>query len=395
MEKVLDGIRILDLSYFIAGPFCTMLLASMGAEVIRIEPPGGSLDRDIGPYSPSGEGMYPWHYCCNKKGITLNTREEKGKEILRELIGKSDIVVESYLPKAKKAIGLEFSKLQEIHRGIILVSFSGYGQTGPYSSRGGFDAIAQGMSGMMSITGFPGSVPLKAGSAVIDYGTALYGALGALLALHYREKTGLGQAVDVCLLDTAVSFMETVFAEYAFLNSKRSQIGNRRPYTAPTDMFQARDGYVNISISTDTIWKRFTQLIGKPELADDPEFKSNRHRFQNHEALNSIAAQWISDKTVKEVVEKLNEIGVPAGPVYGISEVFDDAQIKARRMIEYLEYPGEGKIPIPGIAIKLSETPGTLDKRGPKVGEHNHEVYGAVLNYGDEKIYELKEAKII
>jgi CoA:oxalate CoA-transferase len=395
MKKVLDGVRILDLSYFIAGPYCAMLLASMGAEVIRIEPPGGSIDRDIGPYSLSGKGMYPWHYSCNKKGITLNTRKEKGKEILKDLIKNSDIMVQSYLPKAKKAIGLEYSKLEKINKGFILVSFSGYGQNGPYSSRGGFDAIAQGMSGMMSITGAPDSIPLKSGSAVIDYGTSLYGVIGALLALRYREKTGLGQEVDVCLLDTAVSFMETVFAEYAVLDSERSQMGNRRPYTAPTDMFKAKDGYVNISISTDTIWKRFAEVIGRSELVENPEFKSNRIRYMNHDALADIAQKWISERNVSEVIEKLNDVGVPAGPVYRIPEVLDDPQIKARKMIEYLDYPGEGEIPIPGIAIKLSKTPAAIDRRAPEVGEHNYDVYGSILKYKDEEISDFIKAGII
>jgi crotonobetainyl-CoA:carnitine CoA-transferase CaiB-like acyl-CoA transferase len=395
MEKPLDGIRVLDLSHFIAGPYCAMLMASMGAEVIRIEPPGGSIDRDIGPYSPSGKGMYPWHYSCNKKGITLNTREPAGREILKDLIKTSDIMVQSYLPKAKKSIGLEYSKLKEINKGFILVSFSGYGQNGPYASRGGFDAIAQGLSGMMSITGLPDSIPLKSGAPVIDYGTSLYGVIGALLALRYREKTGIGQEVDVCLLDTAVSFMETVFAEHEILDVERSKIGNRRPYTAPTDMFKAKDGYVNISVSTDTIWKRFAKLIGKSELIDNSKYKSNKTRCENHAALTKMAENWISKKNVSEVIEALNAVGVPAGPVYGIPEVLADPQIKARKMIEYLDYPGDGEIPIPGIAIKLLKTPGKIDRRAPEVGEHNHDVYGSILKYKDEKISELIETGII
>jgi CoA:oxalate CoA-transferase len=230
---------------------------------------------------------------------------------------------------------------------------------------------------------------------VIDYGTSLYGVIGALLALRCREKTGLGQEVDVCLLDTAVSFMETVFAEYAVLDSERSQIGNRRPYTAPTDMFKAKDGYVNISVSTDTIWKRFAELIGKSELIDNPEFKSNKIRYKNHEALADMAQKWISQKNVSEVIEVLNAVGVPAGPVYRISEVFDDPQIKARKIIEYLDYPGEGEIPVPGIAIKLSKTPVTIDRRAPEVGEHNYDVYGAILKYTDEEISELIKAGVV
>lgn len=395
MDRVLDGIRVLDFSHFIAGPYCAMLLAAMGAEVIRVEPPQGSLDRDIGPYAPNGQGMYPWHYCCNKKGITLDTRSEKGKAVLKELLAISDVVIEAFMPRVKQKIGLDYDSLRAINPGLVLVSVSGFGQTGPYADRGCFDAIAQGMAGLMAVTGSPEGPPLKAGSAIIDYGTGLYGALGAMLALFQRQKTGQGQAVDVSLLDTAVSFNETAFAEFAVLGKERKAIGNRRPYTAPTDMYGARDGYVNISVSTDRFWQKLCEVIGEEKYAKDSRYNSNRVRYKNQEFLNALTRKWVADRTVAEVVETLTAAGVPVGPVYSIPQVMQDEHIRSREMIVELEYPDVGKVPLPGLAVKLSQTPGAMDQRGPEVGEHNQQVYGELLGYGSEQLAELKEAGVI
>ncbi|MEW5912490.1 MAG: CoA transferase [Thermodesulfobacteriota bacterium] len=395
MEKALDGIRVLDFSHFIAGPFCGMLLGAMGAEVIRIEPPQGSLDREIGPFAPDGRAMYPWHYCCNKKGITLDTRSEKGRQIIRELLAKSDVVIEAFMPPVKKKLGLDFESLQAIDPGLILVSVSGHGQTGPYANRGSFDAIAQGMAGMMAVTGYPGEPPLKSGAAVIDYGTGLYGALGAMLALFHRQKTGRGQAVDVSLLDTAVSFMETAFAEYTVLGLDRKGMGNRRPYTAPTDMFATKDGYVNISVSTDRFWEKFCELTGNEEYKNDPRYSSNRTRYQHQEFLNGLAREWIATRTVSEVVETFAAAGIPAGPVYSIPQVLQDEHIRQREMIVELDYPQVGKVPLPGLAVKLSRTPGAFDRRSPELGEHTQQVLADVLGYDQAQIDELKKAGVI
>ena len=386
MNGVLQGIRVLDFSNFIAGPYCGMLLAAMGAEVIRVEPPGGGMDRDIGPYAPNGEGMWPWHYCCCKKGITLNLQAEKGRHVLRELLGKTDVVIEAYTPAVKKKLGMDFDSLQAIDRRIILVSISGFGQSGPYANRGGLDTVAQGMSGLMAVTGMPEGPPLRSGSTVVDYGAALYGALGAMFALYHRQRTGTGQAVDVSLLDTAVSFMETVFAEYTLLGLERKPIGNRRPYTAPTDMFKARDGYVYVSVSTDTFWNRFCDLTGWDEYRDDPKFNSNRVRYKSQDLLNDLAAQWIKDRTVDEVVSAMNRAGIPAGPVYSIPQVLKDVHIRGREMLVEMEYPEVGKFIVPGLALKLSESPGGLNKPAPKCGEHTSEIYGRLLGYSRERI---------
>ncbi|MBI2907087.1 MAG: CoA transferase [Chloroflexi bacterium] len=395
MEQALQGIRVLDFSRFLAGPYCGMLLAMMGAEVIRVEVPGGEIDRELGPFAPNGESMYPWISSCQKLGITLNLRSEKGRVVLSELVKKSDILIEAFLPQAKAAMGLDYESLRQVNPGIIMVSVSGFGQNGPYANRGSFDAIAQGMSGMMSITGFPGTKPVKLGTAAVDCGTGVYGALGAMFALYRRQRTGVGQLVDVSLLDTAVSFMETVFAEFQVLGELRPQIGNRRPFTAPTDMYQARDGYVNMSVSTDAFWRRFTKLIGREDLRDDPRFKSNRVRFKNQAFLNALAGEWVAGKTVAETMNELEKAGIPCGPVYSIPEVLADPQVKARQMVVEVDYPGVGRVPVPGVPTKLSETPGRIDRRAPRVGEDNYDVYARLLGYSVEEIDRLKEEGVI
>jgi crotonobetainyl-CoA:carnitine CoA-transferase CaiB-like acyl-CoA transferase len=395
MMRILEGIRVLDFSSLIAGPYCAMLLAAMGAEVIRVEPPGGGLDRDVGPYAPNGEGLYPWHYCCNKKGITLNLQTGRGRLLLRELLAKTDIVVEAFTPSVKKELGMDFDSLQAIDKGIILVSISGYGQYGPYADRRGLDTIAQGMAGLMAITGMPEGPPLRSGAAVVDYGAALNGALGAVLALYQRQKSGRGQAVDVSLLDTAVSFMETVFSEYVMLGVERKPMGNRRPYTAPTDLFRAKDGYVYISVSTNSFWKRMCDVAGWDEYRDDPRFNSNRVRYKSQEFLNHLAATWVKDRTVEEVVTALNRAGIPSGPVYSIPEIIKDKHIRQREMLVELEHPGGGTFLVPGLVPKLSETPGRIDQRAPVCGEHNREVYGDLLGRNSEEIAALAAGGVI
>ncbi len=395
MAKALNGIRVLDFSHFLAGPFCAMLLASMGAEVIRVEPPGGGLDREVGPYAPTGESMIAWHFGCEKKGITLNTQSEKGREILADLVRIGDVVIESFVPQTKKASGLDYESLKAINPRIILTSVSAYGQSGPYSHRGGFDAIAQGMSGMMSISGFPDGLPLKSGSPTVDYGTAIYAALGTVVALFQRQFTGVGQTVDVSLLDTAVSFMETVFAEYNTLGSERRPLGNQRPFTAPSNMVKVKDGYINIGVGTDSIWRRFTRLTGNEQYRDDPRYSSSRVRYKNRDFLSELASKWAADKTGREAIQQLEAAGIPAGYVYSIPEVLADPHIKARNMIVEIEYPGVGKVMIPGIPIKLSETDTGLKNRAPMVGEHNESVYCQLLGYTKEKLAALHQEGVI
>ncbi len=394
---VLEGIRVLDLSRYVAGPYCGALLADMGAEVIKIERPGGGDERMVGPFAPNGEAMsFYMNLSRNKKGITLNLMGEKGREILRELVKRSDVVLENFTPAAAEAMGLDYQSLKELNPGIILVSVSGFGKYGPYSQRTCFDSIAQAMSGAMSYTGFPDGPPMRAAVPYVDFSAATNAALGTMFALFHRQRTGVGQMVDVALLDTAVAFVAGmgVAAEYQVLGQVRGPIGNHSFYNA-TDCFRAKDGWVMVSIIGNSLWRRFLGVIGREELASDPRFKDDMSRYQNRALINPIVSQWMAEKTVDEVIRLLEEARVPCGPVNTIAEVVADPQVKAREMLVDVEYPDVGEVPVGGVVIKLSETPGKIRKRGPRVGENNDEVYRGLLGLSPEELERLKAEGVI
>lgn len=395
MPAVLSGIRVLDLSRFISGPFCAMLLADFGAEVIRVERPGGEDDRFIGPFAPNGQSLGVMVYGRNKKGITLNLRSERGKELFRKLVERADVVVENFTTGYMDSLGLGCRDLQAINPGLVYVGLTGFGQTGPYAKRSAFDQIAQAMSGMMYLTGFPGSAPLKAGISVSDYGAGLYCALGAVLALYHRRTTGAGQAVDVSLLDTAMSFLETVLPEYRVLGVTRPQIGNRRPYSAPTDTFKAKDGWISISISTNALWKRFCKAMAREELIDDPRFTDNEARARNQQYLNAVAAGWVAGKGVDELTATLEAAHIPSGKVYTVTEVMGDPHIQARQMYVDLNHEGVGPVPLPGIAAKLSGSPGEIRTPAPRAGQDNAEIYRGLLGLEEQEIDRLSSEGVI
>ena len=389
MAQPLDGIRVLDLTRFISGPHCCMLLSDMGAEVIRIERPGGEDDRSVGPFAPNGESISVLMYARNRRAVTLNLRHEEGKRLFKQMAKDSDILVENFAPGYMDSLGLGYDDLQAENPGLIYAGISAFGATGPYRDYGAFDAMAQALSGMMSLTGFPGDPPLKSGLPVIDFGTGVYTALGILLALRHRDRTGEGQFVDTSLLDTAMSYLETVPAEYQVLGSERPQIGNRRPFTAPTDSYPARDGYVCIGTATDGAWRKLARLIERSDLADDPRFATNKGRTSNQEQLNQALAEWVSVRTVKGVVDTLREARIPVAPVQTVAEVMNDPQIRAREMIVDVEHPGIGPVPLPGTPIKLSRTPGAIRHHGRRVGQDNEKVYSELLGLGPREVERL------
>jgi len=395
MGGVLEDIRVLDMSRFISGPYCAQLLADMGAEVIRIEKIGGGDDRFLGPFTANNESMGAMIYNRNKKGITLNIRSEQGRELLKSLVKISDVVIENFTAGYLESLGIGYEDLRKINPGIIFASISAYGGYGPYSTKGAFDQIIQGMSGLMYVTGRPGDPPIKAGISLSDYGAALYTALGVVFALRHRDKTGEGQMIDVSLFDTAISFLETIIPEYKVNHHVRPQIGNRRPFSAPTDTYKCKDGYVSISISTEALWKRYTKLIGREDLTNDPRFTGNANRTINQHYLNNLAAAWAADKTVEEALCLLDEVHIPCGTVQTITEVVEDPQVRAREMVVDIDHPGSGSVPLPGIVIKMSKTPGGIETPAPKVGQHNEEIFGRLLGLSMEEISELKEKKVV
>jgi len=397
MDKVLEGIRVLDFGRYVAGAYCGALLADMGAEVIRVERPGGEVDRELGPFAPNGENIvYGMIMHRNKKGITLNTRSEKGREILKELEKRVDIVVENYGVEGKKIMGLDYEPLSGINPGIILVSISGFGSYGPYAKKLCFDAVAQGMSGAMCYTGFPGNPPTRAAAPYVDFSSGIYGALGAMFALYYRKKTGKGQMVDVALFDAAVSFVAGmgVAAEYKLLDYIRPQIGNSSFYNY-NNTYKARDGWLFIYTLGNSIWRRLLKAIDREDLAQDPRFKDDVSRWQNRDILDPIISEWVSQHTVREVLNLLEEARVPCGPVNDISAVVDDPHVRVRKAIEDVDFPGVGSVPLSGVVIKLSQTPGEIEKRAPLIGEHNEEIYGKLLNLSLEELQQLKQESVV
>ena len=395
MKKVLDGIRVLDFSRYKAGPYGAMLLGDMGAEVIRVERPGGEDDRTLGPYTSDGQNLYLLFTCRNKKGITLNLEKERGRELLKELVARSDVVIENFGPAANKKLCLDYESLKQVRSDIIAVAVSAYGQYGPYAYRFGFDALAQAMSGIMWLTGFPGGPPVKAGVNVTDFSAGTYAALGTVMALYNRDRTGKGQLVDISLLDTAVSFLESTIAEYEVLGEIRPQVGNANVFVSPYDAYKAKDGYFYVGVGSSAIWKRFLKVTGGKELANDPRFRTHRDRAENRQFFTDWLSNWAADKTVDEIVNQFSEAGVPCAPVNKIPDVAADSHIRAREMIVEFDHPGIGKVPLIGVPVKLSETPGEIRTPAPAIGEHNEEIYCGLLNRSSEELNQLRQDGVV
>ena len=400
MTKVLDGVRVLDFGRFIAAPYCGMILADMGAEVIRIDRPKGEEDRSVGLKASNGENLSYPSYARNKRGISLNllTRDDNGaREVMKDLVKVSDVFLHNFSPGAVKMFGLGYEDIRAIKPDIVYAGVSCYGSDGPYADRVGFDQIAQFFSGAAAITGFDNNPPTRSALPWVDFSTALCTTIGVLLALRHRDATGEGQAVDCALLQTATSFMAPMIAEAEVLGRERPRIGNRSPYMGPTDLYECKDGYVYISTTMEGMWRRLMKLIGKESLLDDPDCATDLLRFENRDRIDSQVAGWMSEHTVEEVVAAMDENRIPCGIYRSTAEVASDPHVQHRRMLEYidLEYPGLENVPICGIPVRLSQTPGSVDTRAPRIGEHNDHYYREVLGYDDEKLATLTEAGAI
>lgn len=397
MPGPLKGIRVLDLGRFIACPFSGMLLADLGAEVIRVERPGGGQDRFIGFLSPAGYSYGFSNQNRNKLGITLSfERNERGKEILHQLIQKSDVVIQNFSPSAAEAIGITYEKLRAIKEDIIFAHVSAFGATGPYSHRLGFDQIGKAMSGSMATSGFPGNPPTREQPPHVDYLTASLTTVGVLSALLHRQATGEGQMVDTSLFQSAVTLMAPVIGEWEVGQVKRYQIGNRSYWQGPTDLFQAKDGrWVMLSILTDSIWRRFCRYINRDDLADDPRFASDLDRFEHRHILDPVVVEWVAGMTADEVIAAAEEIPIPCGICYEQEEVAADPQVKARQMLTDVAMPDGGTMPVTGPPVRLSATPTSIDRSFPTVGQHNREIYGDLLGFSDDDLSRLEEEGII
>jgi crotonobetainyl-CoA:carnitine CoA-transferase CaiB-like acyl-CoA transferase len=395
--SALAGVRILDLTRFLAGPFCTAILGDLGAEVIKVEKPKGG---DEGRYGyPMADGV-PIAFLAlnrNKKGITLDLGREEGRALLRRLLPHVDVLAENFAGGTLADWGLAPDALVAEHPRLIVASMSGFGQTGPWSPRGSYDIVAQAAGGLMSITGFPDAPPTRGGGSLGDYLQGLFGAIGVLAALNARNRTGRGQAVDVSSQDAVFSILDNWPAIHAATGKLPARVGNRHLATAPYDCFQARDGWVVIAIATNRLFRRLAEAIGHPELGGDPRFRGAGGRNVNSAEVNELVGAWVATKTVAEVTEALGPDGanVPCSPVYGVADLLQHPQLLARDMIVRLPHAQVGQVAVPGVAVKLSDTPGRVTRLGPELGEHNEEVYRALLGLDAAEVGRLRAAEVI
>lgn len=390
----LEGIRVLDLGRVLAGPYCAAIMADLGADVIKIEEPGtGDDTRHFNPFV-AGESAYYMQLNRNKRGITLNLK--KGKAILLRLVEKADVVVENFRPGTMKKLGLDYEELKKVNPGIIYVAVSGFGQYGPYRDWPGYDLIAQGMSGLMSVTGWPGGDPTRAGTPVCDVMGGLTATIGVLAALQYRNATGKGQMIDVALLDSAIASLGTVTAIYLAEGKVPCRNGNAYESAAPLDSFQAKDGNFIIATGNDRMWQKLCDIMGNPGLAETEEFRTNYQRVQNNVRLKGIIEEWSATKTVGELVPMLLAAGVPSGPIYNIDKMTQDQHIAgARQMFAEIDHPLAGKVRLTNQPIKMSETQTGVRASSPLLGQHNEEVYMNELHMSAEEIKALREAGAI
>jgi crotonobetainyl-CoA:carnitine CoA-transferase CaiB-like acyl-CoA transferase len=395
--SVLAGIRVLDLSRFQSGPVAGMLLGDMGAEVIRIEEPEGAPDRSWGLLGPDGETLSYKIVGRNRKGITLRINKPEGKKIFDELVKKSDVVLHNFTPATSMANELEYERLREINPHIIVAAISGFGQSGPDAKLVCFDHIAQARSGGMILTGFPGDPPLKTTITYNDLGAGTFAAFGIVTALYHRERTGKGQFIDVSLFDIALFATQCMGALllYKVYGEIRKQVGNLG-FHSYLGCFEAKDGWVFLSGTTNPIWKRLMQAIGREDMANDPELSQNDMvRFNNADLIDQVIKEWVSQRTADEVVRILQRARVPCSKVNTVDQLENDPQVVAREMIVNIDYPEIGSIPIPSLPMKLSLTPSRINSRAPKIGEHNEEVYCGLLGLSQKELKKLKEEDTI
>ena len=390
-DGALKGLRVVDMTRVLAGPFCSMLLADMGAEVIKVEEPDKGDDARGYPPFLRGASAYFTNLNRNKRSIVLNLKREEAKEILLNLLKKSDVLLENFKPGTMDKLGFSYDRVRDVNPGIIYASISGFGQYGPYKDRPGYDIIGQAMGGLMSVSGWPDSPPTRTGTAMADIVAGLNACIGILASLRGRERTGLGERIDVSLVDSMVSAMETVIQIYLVEGRIPQRVGNRYEFIAPYNSFAAADGWVVIGVGGQEVWKRFCRVIGREDLTEDPDFSSNRSRVTNVERLDKIVTDWTSCRKVDEVVSLLMKASVPCSPILSVDQICRDPHIaEAREMIVEMDHPMEGKIKVVSCPIKFGRMKPTIRFSAPMHGEHTCEVLQEILGLSEEEYERLK-----
>ena len=387
----LAGIRVVDFGRFIAGPYCSMLLADMGADVIRVDRRQGSEDRYIGPVADDGHGGHYLSLNRNKRSLTLDVSKAESAGIIQRLARGADVVIANLPVAVLEKMRIDFASLQAIKPDIILARISTFGPDGPYANRLGFDAIAQAMSGAMSLTGFP-DLPIRSIVPFEDFGTALHTAFGIMVALYSRQQTGRGQIVDGSLLATAVTFMQPLLAERSVGRVQREPIGNGGLYSSPTDTYRATDGWIIVQIIGNDMFARWARLVGREEMIADPDYADDTRRQAHRQTLDEVMNAWLANRTCAEALALMEAARVPAGPILGLDAVLDDPQVKARGLLHDVAYPGMSQaVPLAATPVRLSGTPGEIRQRAPTPGEHTDEILGE-LGYSSADIAALRAA---
>ena len=383
--------KVLDLTRVRAGPTAVRYLADWGADCIKVEMPPSAGEMDMGGprHGPDFQNLHR-----NKRSVTLNLKEPDGKAIFMKLVEQADVVVENYRADVKFRLGIDYESLKKVNPRIVLGSISGFGQDGPYAERAGFDQIAQGMGGLMMVTGNPGEGPMRAGIAVADVGAGLHCAIGILIALLERETSGQGQWVSSSLLQAMISMCDFQAARWTMSKEVPGQAGNNHPTSIPTGVFKTNDGYINIAASGGHIYKRFCEAVGSPELYTDERFSTDKGRAKNRDALNDEINKRVAQYSSADLVEKLNKAGVPAGPIYKMDEMFADPQVKHLKMAHPVHSPKLGDIELIGQAITMSRTPFEMKTATPEQGEHTDGVLKEA-GFDDAAIADFRKRGVI
>ncbi len=397
MAGPLAGVRVLELGRFVACPFSGMLFADLGAEVVRVERSDGGEDRRLGLLTPGGDSYSFVNQNRNKKGISLNfEKNDKAREILKELVKRFDVVTENFSPAAAEAMGITYENLRAVKPDIIFAHVSGFGESGPYRNRIGFDMVAKAMSGSMSISGFPGT-PLRDQVYYVDYGTASLMAVGVLAALFHRQRTGQGQMVSTALLQTAVTYMAPYISEWETGGELREQMGNRNHWVGPCDLYKTKDGkWIMLAIITNSIWRRFCRFIDREDLVTDPRFHNDLARWRHRDMLDPIVSGWVASHTAEEIIALAEKVPIPCGICHSQTEVANDPQVKEMKMLVKVPAPdGSGDVVVTGTPLGLSETVPSIERSFPAIGEHNEEIYCGLLGYSREDLERWRQEGII
>ncbi|WP_245972340.1 CaiB/BaiF CoA transferase family protein [Rhodovulum iodosum] len=385
----LDGMKVVELAHIMAGPACGMMLADMGADVVKVEKPAGDDSRRFVPPRVEGESAAYLMMNRNKRGIALNLKDRDGVEALRRLLAEADVVIENYRMGTMEKLGLGYEALRKINPRLVYCEISGFGRTGPYASRGGFDLIAQGMSGLMSITGEgPGRPPVKPGAPITDITAGILGAMGCAAAYAHAQATGEGQRVDTSLFEAGITLTYWQSAIAFATGQAPGPLGSAHPLNAPYQAFRTRDGWINVGAANQANWLRLLDVIGAPELDDDPRFGSNHDRMVNLDALVTVLSEHLETRETADWLTRMEAAGLPAGPVLTITEMHADPQAQARDMIVTTDHPAAGAVKSIGLPVKFSATPGVIDRPAPRLGEHGREIL-AEIGYGGAEIDQM------